>query len=377
MYEKAYKYRAYPNKMQQEFFAKNFGCCRYVYNYYLSKSINQYKKSGKSLNYYDNTKDLKLLKQKDIFLKEVDSIALQSSLKDLDNAYKKFFMEHSGFPKFKSKKTHRYSYTTKNVNNNIEFLGKYIKLPKVGNVRIKNKHIPQGRILNVTVSQEPSGRYYVSVCCTNVDIQPLPTTNKKVGIDLGIKDFCTFNDGMNIHNHKYLQKNLDKLAKLQKSLSRKTRGSNNRNKARIKVARLQDHISNQRKDFLQQLSTQLVRDYDVIAIEDLDVKSILHNKDKSLTNKQNSANHRSAMDVSWSEFVRQLTYKCEWYGKTLVKIDRYFPSSQLCHCCGYQNLLIKDLSVRKWECPGCGTLHNRDTNAAINILNEGIRLLGC
>lgn len=374
MSEKAYKFRAYPNKKQQDIFAKTFGCCRYVYNHYLDVRIIEYKTNGKSLNYYDNANDLKMLKTTDTFLKEVDSIALQSSLRDLDSAYQKFFKEHSGFPKFKSKKTHRYSYKTKNVNNNIEFLGKYIKLPKVGNVRIKNKHIPQGRILNVTVSQEPSGKYYISICCTDVEIKELPKTNKNVGMDLGIKDFCTLSNTDVIENPVYLKKSLDKLAKLQKQLSRKTKGSNNRNKARIKVARLQEHIANQRKDFLQQLSTHLVRNYDIIAMEDLDIKSMLKKKSNSLTNSQKSKINRATTDVSWSEFVRQITYKCDWYGKLLVKVDRYYPSSQLCSCCGYQNKEVKDLSVRHWVCPCCKSKHQRDINASINILNEGLRI---
>lgn len=373
--EKAYKYRAYPTKTQKELFAKTFGCCRYVYNHYLNERIVEYKTNGKSLSYYDNANDLKLLKKTDKFLKEIDSIALQSSLRDLDNAYQSFFKKHNGFPKFKNKKTHRFSYKTKNVNNNIEFLGKHIKLPKIGNVKIKNKHIPQGRILNVTVSQEPSGRYYISICCTDVNIQPLDRTHTNIGIDLGVKDFCIFSNGDVIKNSKYLEKSLKKLAKLQRKLSRKTKGSNNRNKARIKVARLQEHISNQRKDFLQQLSTDLVRKYDIIAMEDLDTKAILEKKDNSLTNKQNSKYHRQVADVSWSEFVRQLQYKCEWYQKQFVKVDRYYPSSQLCSCCGCQNKALKDLSIRKWVCPKCNAKHQRDVNAGINILNEGMRIL--
>lgn len=369
--EKSYQYRIYPNKKQQELIQKTFGCVRFVYNYFLDLRINEYKNNNKSLSYYDTSKLLTQLKREYEWLREPDKDSLQKSLKDLDNAYQKFFKEHTGYPKFKSKKDRHKSYRTSCVKTtsggNICFCdSKHIKLPKLGIVKTKDKQIPQGRILNATISQEPNGHYYCSLCCTDVEMPQYQKTNKNVGIDLGIIDFAIFSDGIKIENPKFYEKSEKKLAKLQRELLRKTIGSSNWNKARIKVTKLQKHISNQRADFLHKLTTDIVKEYDVICIEDLDVKS-MKETDNRMRNKR-------VGDVSWSEFRRQLTYKSQWYGRKLSVIDRYYPSSQICHVCGYHDGK-KSEDIREWTCPQCNSELDRDVNAAINILNEGLRLL--
>ena len=362
--EKSFKYRIYPSKKQKIQIAKTFGCVRFVYNHYLSVRKSAYEDERKNLNYYDCANDLKNLKSQYEWLREVDSTSLQSSLKDLDAAYRKFFAEHTGYPKYKSKKTHRFSYTSKCTNKNIEYLGRKIKLPKLGMVRTKNKLVPAGRILSATISQESSGKYYVSLCCTDVEIKQHKPTNKSVGIDLGIKDFAITSDGLRFKNPKYLKSSLKKLSKLQRNMARKTPGSHNYEKNRIKVARLHEYIANQRKDFLHKVSSFLVKEYDVICIEDLQVSNMIKNHKLAL----------SIADVSLSEFTRQLEYKALWYGKQIIKVDKWFASSQICNRCGSKFSITKDLSVREWECPNCHSILDRDINAAINILNKGLSI---
>lgn len=366
MAEKAYRYRIYPNKKQQDLIQRTFGCTRFVYNYYLNKRKEMYENDKTTFTYNMCSKDLTNLKKEFEWLKEPDKDSLQKALKDLDMAYQKFFKEHAGYPKFKSKKNRYKSYRTSCTNNNIRFENKHIKLPKLGLVKVRDKQMPQGRILNATISQEPNGHYYCSLCCTDVEFEQSPKTNKNVGIDLGIKEFCITSDGIKIENPRFYEQSEKKLAKLHRELSRKTIGSARWEKARLKVAKLQKHIANQRNDFLQKLTTIIVSNYDVIAIEDLNVKE-MKETDSKIRNKR-------VGDVSWSEFRSMLTYKSQWYGKDLSVIDRYYPSSQICHVCGRRDGK-KSEDIRFWICPHCHSELDRDINAAINILNEGLRLL--
>ena len=360
--EKAFKYRMYPNREQRILLAKTFGCIRFVYNHYLAKRRDAYEKDGITLNYSACAKDLVSLKKEYEWLKEVDSVALQSSVKNLDTAYINFFRKKAEYPRFKSKKTHRYSYTTKYTNGNIELYDNKVKLPKIGLVKIKKTRQPKGRLLSATVSQVPSGKYYVSLCYTDVEEVLFPLTYNETGIDLGIKDFIVLSNGEKVENPKYLKKSIEKLKKLQKQQSRKTKGGRNWIKNRIKIARLHEKIANQRMDFINKLSTRIIREYDIICIEDLKVDNMLKNHNLA----------QSLSDVSWSKFTTQLEYKAEWYGKLIKKVDTFYASSQICHCCGYKNEGTKDLKVREWTCPKCHSNHDRDINASINILMQGI-----
>lgn len=372
---KAYKFRLYPTEEQEIFFAKSFGCVRKVYNLMLDdrkKAYDEIKNdSSKKMSFPTPAK----YKKDFPFLKEVDSLALANAQLNLDKAYKNFFRDKSvGFPRFKSKNNPVQSYTTNNQNGTVALIeNKFIKIPKLKSViRIKLHRQPKGLIKSATISRHSSGKYYVSLLCKE-EIAELPKTNFAIGIDLGITDFAILSDGQKIENNKFTSKMEQKLKREQLKLSRrallaKKKGVNlfeakNYQKQKRKVARLHEKVMNQRTDFLNKLSTEIIKNHDIICIEDLNTKGMLRNHKLA----------KSISDVSWSSFVTKLQYKAEWYGREVIKIDKWFPSSQICSECGHKDGK-KSLDIREWTCPICHAHHDRDINASINILTEGLRI---
>ena len=364
---KAYKYRLYPNKQQIEQIQKTFGCCRFVYNQTLAHRKDLYENKKESMNKIAcNNYVNQILKKEYEWLKEVDKFALTNSVYNMDSAYQKFFKEHSGYPKFKSKRDNKKSYTTNITGNNIEvsFERSRIKLPKLKWIKAKIHREFVGKIKSATISQVPSGKYFVSVLVETEHIQ-MESTDCMVGIDLGIKDLLITSDGDKFDNIHTTKKYEDKLVKEQRRLSHKIKGSKNWNKQRIKVARIHEKIHNTRIDNLHKISHKLVSENQVIVSEDLAVSNMVKNHNLA----------KAISDCGWYELTRQISYKSDWNNRQYIKINRFYASSQTCNCCGYVNSNTKDLSVREWICPKCGAIHDRDINAAKNILNEGLRIL--
>ncbi len=366
---KAYKFRIYPNDEQIVLFAKTFGCVRLVYNHWLDRKIKQYEQDKTAVRYTDCAKEMAEMKKSKeyAFLKEVDSVSLQQSLRHLDTAFQNFFKQpKTGFPRFKSKKHNRNSYSTVCINGNIAISDGYLKLPKIGQVRLKqHRPIPsEYKLKSVTVSQTPSGKYYASVLFEYESNNEEKELHSFLGLDYSMHELYKDSNGNEPQYPRYYRRSEMKLKKEQRKLSLMQKGSKNRDKQRIKVAKLHEKVSNQRKDFLHKQSRQITNAYDCVCIEDLDMKAM----------SQALNFGKSVSDNGWGMFVAFLKYKLEAQGKKLVKVDKFFASSQTCSCCGYVNKGTKDLAVRAWDCPECRMHHDRDVNAAINIRNEGMRI---
>ena len=364
---KSYKFRLYPNKKQMMMFEKTFGCSRFIWNQMLADKIQHYKETGQTL------KNTPAQYKRDYpWLKEVDSLALCNVQLNLQKAYKSFFQSNFGFPKFKSKRHHQ-SYQTYNQKGTIAIENGKVKLPKIGWVKVKAHRKMTGLIKSATISMTKTGKYFISILC-ETEIKPYHKTNSSIGIDLGLEHFAILSTGEKIENPRFLVRSSKKLAREQKILSRrvlvakqsgkKLSESMNYQKQRLKVAKLHEKISNQRRDFLHKLSINLIKNHDRICMEDLASKNLMRNHHLA----------RAIGDASWSEFVRMLEYKADWYEKQVSKISRWFPSSQICSSCGFKSSK-KALHIREWACEKCGAHHDRDLNASINILNEGLKIL--
>lgn len=378
--EKGFKYRIYPKDNQIEQIENMFNAKRYVYNYFLNINIHRLNHHKSVLNYNKMSKLLTLLKKKKPWLNTCEKSVLQNAIKVQYQTFLKFFKKECGFPKFKSYKNNYQSIKMSYTNGNIGILekeiqltstGKFkkqnckIKIPKVKQIKIAYSRQYEGRIVSATLSRDTDNKYYISLCCVNIEQQVIEQTGAVVGIDLGIKEFATTSDNEVINNPKFYRKYEQRLIKAQRKLSKRKKGSNNRNKQRLKVNKWHKKITNCRIDFLQKLSNQLICNYDIISMEDLASGNMMKNHKLA----------KSIADASFFEFNRELEYKARWNYKLISRIDRFYPSSQLCSHCGTQSNQTKDLSVRTYICKECGLEIDRDYNASINILNEGLRIL--
>lgn len=371
----SYKARIYPNKMQLSLINETFGASRFVWNYLLDRANKRYLRRGEYTSRFDMCSMLPEMKKWYPWLSHVDSTALTATVDFLSESRQAFFRKQAGKPKFKSKKNPVRSFTSKSAS--ISYKDRHVKLPKLGWFLMHNKRLPEdgGKIKRATLSVNAIGEYYISFLVEE-DVQPLPKVDKAIGIDMGVDSFLTDSDGNTIDNPKFYSEAKAKLAEEQRALSRKQKGSNNYLKQKRKVSKCQLKVARQREHFHNCLVKRLIENNQIICVENLGVKQMLSvKKRKTLTRKVKRNCNRSITDVGWSEFLTKLTHKAEMNGRTVVAVSRHYPSSQTCHCCGLINPLVKDLKIRTWTCPGCSKTHDRDRNAAINILHEGLRQL--
>ena len=370
---RAYKFRLYPTEEQRILIHKTFGCSRFVYNYYLN-----YQKENGVQKSFDLCKNLKELEKNYEYLKEVDSCTLRCSIFDLEDGFNNFFAKRSGYPNFKSK-FNRQSYRTSCIrstykdkeysNIELDLLTRFIKLPKLGKVKIRgyrDKNIIEGRIINATISRDATNKYYVSVLVEEDILIEKVTPTSIVGIDLGIKDLVITSDGVKYGNKKVLAKYEKKLKRLQRKISRQVKGSKNYLKTKEKIARVHAKIKNYRKHYLNDIANEIVNEHDIIVTESLLVKDMFKDKRKAF--------NKSLSDAAVSTLGSLIEWKCKVKGKFYYKINTYYPSSQICSRCGYKNSKLKDLSIREYDCPKCGSHNDRDINASLNILFEGLKL---
>jgi putative transposase len=359
---KSYKYKINPDEEQKVLLNKHFGSIRFIYNYFLNERKQEYETNKQTINYYDNAKSLTELKKQEEYswLNEINSQSLQVSLKNLDDAYNGFFKKRTKFPRFKSK----HSKNSFKVPQFVKIQNGKLRIPKFKNpIDIILHRTFSGTIKQCTISKTSTNEYFVSILVETTHTAT-PKTGKSIGIDLGLKDFAITSDGYKYKNNRYTKRYQTKLKKAQQHLSRKKKGSNSYQEQKLKVARLHKKITNSRLDNLHKVSTELITKYDVIFLEDLNVKGMIKNHKLS----------KHIADVSWSKFIELLTYKAEWNDKKIIKIDRFFPSSKTCNCCGYINQNLK-LDMREWTCPSCNTKLDRDLNASKNILKKGYKII--